>query len=136
METLICTKCRMLWGQAILQQLDLSSGSSLPSTLTHITCVCAMWRNIFKILYLLCKDMPMTYSLSVFCVSRSWGTTPAQIIGQLKENHSKDCKLTGPAKCTSQWLTSVCNKVVQVLISLTASGGPALDLMSLGLVNR
>ncbi|XP_049339078.1 uncharacterized protein LOC125804018 [Astyanax mexicanus] len=46
-------------------------------------------------------------------------------------------KLTGPAKGTAQWLTSVGNESGQVLISvLTANEGAGLDLMAAGLVNR
>ncbi|XP_035985547.1 uncharacterized protein LOC118559003 [Fundulus heteroclitus] len=46
-------------------------------------------------------------------------------------------KLSGPAKGTAQWLTSVGNEMGQVLISvLTAGEGPGLDLMAGGLVDR
>lgn len=46
-------------------------------------------------------------------------------------------KLSGPAKGTAQWLTSVGNEMGQVLISvLTAGEGPGLDLMAAGLVER
>ncbi|XP_074535646.1 uncharacterized protein LOC141797859 [Halichoeres trimaculatus] len=46
-------------------------------------------------------------------------------------------KLSGPAKGTAQWLTSVGNEVGQVLISvLTANEGPGLDQMAAGLVQR
>lgn len=46
-------------------------------------------------------------------------------------------KLTGPAKGTAQWLTSVGNEVGQVLVSvLTAHKGPGLDLMAAGLMER
>ncbi|XP_029700904.1 uncharacterized protein [Takifugu rubripes] len=46
-------------------------------------------------------------------------------------------KLSGTATGTAQWLTSVGNEMGQVLISvLTASEGPALDLMAAGLMDR
>ncbi|XP_029700477.1 uncharacterized protein isoform X3 [Takifugu rubripes] len=46
-------------------------------------------------------------------------------------------KLSGTAKGTARWLTSVGNEMGQVLISvLTASEGPALDLMAAGLMDR
>ncbi|RVE72561.1 hypothetical protein OJAV_G00039730 [Oryzias javanicus] len=46
-------------------------------------------------------------------------------------------KLSGSAKGTAQWLTSVGNEMGQILVSvLTASEGPALDPLAAGLVNR
>ncbi|XP_057191375.1 uncharacterized protein LOC130555294 [Triplophysa rosa] len=46
-------------------------------------------------------------------------------------------KLSGPAKGTAQWLTSVGNEVGQVLMSvLTANEGAGLDLMAAGLMER
>ncbi|KAF6715539.1 hypothetical protein FQA47_016413 [Oryzias melastigma] len=46
-------------------------------------------------------------------------------------------KLSGPAKGTAQWLTSIGNELGQVLISvLTAGEGPALDHMATGVMNR
>ncbi|XP_052441053.1 uncharacterized protein LOC127979559 [Carassius gibelio] len=46
-------------------------------------------------------------------------------------------KLSGPAKGTAQWLTSVGNEIGQVLMSvLTANEGAGLDLMAAGLMER
>ncbi|XP_061077259.1 uncharacterized protein LOC133111127 [Conger conger] len=46
-------------------------------------------------------------------------------------------KLSGPAKGTAQWLTSVGNEIGQVLISvLTADEGGGIDAMTAGLVER
>lgn len=45
--------------------------------------------------------------------------------------------MSGPAKGTAQWLTSVGNEVGQVLMSvLTANEGAGLDLMAAGLMER
>lgn len=46
-------------------------------------------------------------------------------------------KLSGLAKGTTLWLTSVSNEVGQILISvLTAQEGPALDIMAADLIRR
>ncbi|TWW53258.1 hypothetical protein D4764_0220150 [Takifugu flavidus] len=157
-ETLICTKCRtsqLSWSQAILQQLDLEHRSEFRVILTRrYACDIRVIRQLRE------RGLGNSPSRIILQLkenhSEEWLQRVARqdILNRLEDIKAKitsvyGCilkmdstktitkKLSGTAKGTARWLTSVGNEMGQVLISvLTASEGPALDLMAAGLMDR
>ncbi|XP_035858117.1 uncharacterized protein LOC116056487 [Sander lucioperca] len=159
-ETLICPKCRssyLSWGHTVLQQLDLAHRSEFRVILTRKhACDIRVIRLLHErtlgnglltfqeppapvevpsykwLLTVYSKDILTRLDDIKAAITSTYGSI-------LKMDSTKKItkKLSGPAKGTAQWMTSVGNEIGQVLISvLTADEGGGIDAVAAGLVER
>ncbi|KAJ4928157.1 hypothetical protein JOQ06_015954 [Pogonophryne albipinna] len=136
-ETLRCSVCVVNFlstSQTVRDQLDLPHQKMFRLILTH------KYACDIRVIRLLRE--------------RTLGNSPTRLVKQLKENHGEEwlnrlahylgeCadfitkKLSGHAKGTALWVTSIGNEVGQIVTSvLTVQEGPALDTMVSGVMER
>ncbi|XP_026105801.1 uncharacterized protein LOC113077691, partial [Carassius auratus] len=164
-ETLICTRCRtsyLSWSHAVLQQLDLAHRAEFRVILTRkYACDIRVLRLLrergmgngpVRIIGQLRENhseewlkRALRYTSECVAFFDNRGLHPLHFqeppplasVPSYKWLLTITKKLSGPAKGTAQWLTSVGNEIGQVLMSvLTANEGAGLDLMAAGLMER